>query len=74
MNNTELETLNYIKDNWKTMTPTIPIVIPSYKNRKGCIVQELNKLSDNDIMYSCMKMIILNQVMISMTISQMFIL
>ena len=49
MNNTELETLNYIKDNWKTMTPTIPIVIPSYKNRKGCIVQELNKLSDNDI-------------------------
>lgn len=49
MNNNELKILNYVKDNWKTMTPNIPIVIPSYKNRKGCIVQELNKLSDNDI-------------------------
>ena len=49
MTDNERKTLIYIKNNWKTMTPTIPIVIPSYKNRKGCIVQELNKLSDNDI-------------------------
>lgn len=49
MTDNELKILNYVKDNWKTMTPNIPIVIPSYKNRKGCIVQELNKLSDNDI-------------------------
>lgn len=49
MTDNELKILNYVKDNWKTMTPNIPIVIPSYKNRKGCIVQELHKLSDNDI-------------------------
>lgn len=49
MTNKEIEILNYIKDNYLTMEPTIPIVIPSYKNRNGCIVQNLDLLSNNDI-------------------------
>lgn len=49
MTNNELDTLNYIKENLNSLEPTIPIVIPSYKNRKDCIVKTLNKVSKNDI-------------------------
>ncbi len=49
MTNNELDTLNYIKENLNTLEPTIPIVIPSYKNRKDCIVKTLDKVSKNDI-------------------------
>ena len=49
MTNEELMTLNYIKDNIDSMEPSIPIVIPSYKNRPGNIVQNLECLSNNDI-------------------------
>ena len=49
MTNNELDALNYIKENLNTLEPTIPIVIPSYKNRKDCIVKTLDKVSKNDI-------------------------
>ena len=49
MTNNELDTLNYIKENLNSLEPTIPIVIPSYKNRKDCIVKTLDKVSKNDI-------------------------
>lgn len=41
--------LEYIKNNWESMEPTIPIVIPGYKNRPGNIVQNLDLVSNNDI-------------------------
>lgn len=41
--------LEYIKENWESMEPTIPIVIPGYKNRPGNIVQNLDLVSNNDI-------------------------
>lgn len=40
MTNNELDTMNYIKDNLNSLEPTIPIVIPSYKNRRDCIVKK----------------------------------
>jgi hypothetical protein len=49
MTDKELETLNYIKDNWKNLEPSIPVVIPSYKNREGSIIRHLEDLSNNDI-------------------------
>jgi hypothetical protein len=49
MTNNELDTMNYIKDNLNSLEPTIPIVIPSYKNRRDCIVKTLDKVSKNDI-------------------------
>ena len=49
MTEQELKIMNYIKDNWKDMEPTVPIAIPSYKNREGNIVRHLSDLSNNDI-------------------------
>lgn len=49
MTNNELDTMYYIKDNLNSLEPTIPIVIPSYKNRRDCIVKTLDKVSKNDI-------------------------
>lgn len=49
MTEKELQILSYIKDNWSTMEPSIPIVIPGYKNRPGNIVQNLDLVSNNDI-------------------------
>lgn len=49
MTNEESAVLNYIKDNLNKLEPTIPVVIPSYKNRKDCIVKTLDKVSKNDI-------------------------
>jgi len=49
MTEKELQILSYIKDNWSTMEPSIPIVIPGYKNRPGNIVQNLDLVSNYDI-------------------------
>lgn len=49
MSKEESAVLNYIKDNLTKLEPTIPVVIPSYKNRKDCIVKTLDKVSKNDI-------------------------
>lgn len=49
MTNKELEILNYIKDNYSNLEPTIPIVIPSYKNREGTIIRHLEDLGNSEI-------------------------
>lgn len=49
MTNKELEIMNYIKDNYSNLEPTIPIVIPSYKNREGTIIRHLEDLGNSEI-------------------------
>lgn len=49
MTKEELEVMNYIKDNLNKLEPTIPVVIPSYKNREFTIIRHLEDLSNNDI-------------------------
>lgn len=49
MTNKEIEIMNYIKDNYSNLEPTIPIVIPSYKNREGTIIRHLEDLGNSEI-------------------------
>lgn len=45
MNEKQIELMKYVQDNLETLKPTIPIVIPSYKNREGCLARRLKELS-----------------------------
>lgn len=45
MNEKQIELMKYVQDNLETLKPTIPIVIPSYKNREGCLARRLDELS-----------------------------
>ena len=44
MNEKQIELMKYVQDNLETLKPTIPIVIPSYKNREGCLARRLKEL------------------------------
>lgn len=46
---TELEQIKFYSEHYKDYSPKCPIVIPSYKNRAGNIVQHLQDVSDNKI-------------------------
>lgn len=46
---TELEQIKFYSEHYQDYSPKCPIVIPSYKNRAGNIVQHLQDVSDNKI-------------------------
>ncbi len=46
---TELEQIKFYSEHYQDYLPKCPIVIPSYKNRAGNLVQHLQDVSDNKI-------------------------
>ena len=46
---TELEKIKFYSEHYQDYSPKCPIVIPSYKNRAGNLVQHLQDVSDNKI-------------------------
>lgn len=46
---TELEQIKFYSEHYQDYSPKCPIVIPSYKNRAGNLVQHLQDVSDNKI-------------------------
>lgn len=49
MNNKINDDIKFLSENFKQFEPHIPIVIPSYQNRAGNIVQHLQDISNNKI-------------------------
>ena len=46
---TELEEIKFYSEHYQEFSPKCPIVIPSYQNRDGTILNNLSSLSDNKI-------------------------
>ena len=46
----DIATLKYYGDNYKSISPKCPVLIPSYKNREDSRIRHLETVSDNKIM------------------------